>query len=669
MDGLQAVAQSILTPFSDPASRTWWLALVAAVGVSVGHHLAKNGDLRDLLGAVFPREVYRHRSNLLDVQLLLGRQILGVFVAGAALFTSWDLATHLGRWLNGSFGIPNLGAPPVAASILYALTLFIVWDASRFAVHWLLHRVGALWAFHQVHHSAEVLTPLTFHRVHPVESAAYQLRGVMITGTLGGLFFWLFQGAAADFTVLGVHGLGLLCNVAHGNLRHSHVWLRFPAAIEGWLISPAQHQIHHSVDRADYDSNYGTWLAVWDRMLGTLKRSGPKPVAAFGIPPEARNHNNDLLSAWIGPFAGLARAWLPAALLVLSMSATAQEAEETEERILLPVAESIVVYDADGTPRVTGSAQVIGAEALELFESNDIHHVLQGATGTTVRDEDGFGLRPNIGIRGANSDRSAKITLLEDGIPLAPAPYAAPAAYYFPMATRLVGVEIFKGPAAVQHGPQTIAGAINLLTRTIPDQPDAEVDIAYGLRNSSKFHVWAGTPGVLLEGVRVASAGFKELDGGGPTGFERSELMAKLGTREVELKLGYANELSNETYLGLHVDDYADDPYRRYPASSLGLMTWRRTQVELAWNAKRGRDFSARTVAYHHYLDRSWRKLNRFADGPDLHDLLQQPEAGQSAVFLAILRGDEDTANDDQNLMIGINDRSFHAGGVQHRGR
>ena len=251
---------------------------------------------------------------------------------------------------------------------------------------------------------------------------------------------------------------------------------------------------------------------------------------------------------------------------------------------------------------------------------------MEVATGTTVRDEDGFGLRPNIGIRGANSDRSAKITLLEDGIPLAPAPYAAPAAYYFPMSTRLVGVEIFKGPAAVQHGPQTIAGAINLLTRPIPEDTDGQVDLAYGLYNSSKIHVWAGTPGILLEGVRTASAGFKELEDGGPTGFERTELMAKLGTGDLELKLGYANELSHETYLGLHIDDFEEDPYQRYAASSLGLMSWRRTQAELAWDARLDRRFSTRTVAYHHYLDRSWRKLNRFQEGPDLHALLQGPE-------------------------------------------
>ena len=94
------------------------------------------------------------------------------------------------------------------------------------------------------------------------------------------------------------------------------------------------------------------------------------------------------------------------------------------------------------------------------FELDNIETVLQQVPWISTRNEDGFGLRPNIGIRGANSDRSAKITLMEDGIPLAPAPYAAPAAYYFPMSTRVVGVEVFKGPAATRFGPHTIGGAL-----------------------------------------------------------------------------------------------------------------------------------------------------------------------------------------------------------------
>ncbi|MCB9673573.1 MAG: TonB-dependent receptor [Alphaproteobacteria bacterium] len=366
-------------------------------------------------------------------------------------------------------------------------------------------------------------------------------------------------------------------------------------------------------------------------------------------------------------------------LLLLAAPAWADPGELDEAE----ADDTVIVYEPDGTPRVAGSANVVTEEELERFEYDDIGRVLSATPGVYVRGEDGFGLRPNIGLRGANSDRSAKITLLEDGVPLTPAPYAAPAAYYFPMATRMVGVEVFKGPAAIQHGPQTVGGAINLLTRRVPlGGPDGMVDFAYGMRNTAKLHAWAGTgterAGIVAEVTHLGTDGFKHLPDGGPTGFQRTDLMLKarvasdpaLATRHaLTLKLGWGQEHSHETYLGLHVDDYADDPYQRYAASALDDMQWRRTQVEATWQLDLSRAVRIRTTAYHHWLGRQWFKLNQFRSGPSLHGLLQSPEGGQSAVYLAILRGEQDPTTPDQALMLGTNDRAFHSFGVQTRVR
>ena len=135
----------------------------------------------------------------------------------------------------------------------------------------------------------------------------------------------------------------------------------------------------------------------------------------------------------------------------------------------------IIVYGDNQQIKEAGSAHQVSAEVLEQFEWNDIQQVLSLVPGVMTRTEDGFGLRPNIGIRGANSDRSAKVTLMEDGVLFAPAPYAAPAAYYFPMTTRLVGVEVFKGAASTRYGPQTVGGAVNVLTRSIPTKKSGRV--------------------------------------------------------------------------------------------------------------------------------------------------------------------------------------------------
>jgi Fe(3+) dicitrate transport protein len=208
----------------------------------------------------------------------------------------------------------------------------------------------------------------------------------------------------------------------------------------------------------------------------------------------------------------------------------------------------------------SGSAHVIRPKQLERFEHSDPHQVFLGVPGVYVRGEDGFGLRPNIGMRGALSDRSKKITLMEDGVLFGPAPYSAPAAYYFPMITRMHSVRVVKGPSAIAYGPHTVAGAIDLVTAPIPDGEHAMVDLAFGMYLSRKAHARVSTSGdvfgVLVEGVHEANNGFKHIDGlpDADTGYARNEVMGKarvsFGNEEtllhdLELKLGFSNENSN----------------------------------------------------------------------------------------------------------------------------
>jgi len=714
--------RALLAPVLDPAQRTFAPLLLGSVAVAVVTLMVL--DRTTLRGAwervrkgLLSSALWRHRSSVFDLQLAISKGLLKVMVTVPWAVGATSIALLTTRFL-ARFGTPAWMAPEWSVTAAYSLTLFVAWDASRYLLHRLMHAVPMLWEFHQVHHTAEVLTPLTHHRSHPLESALYALRGVMVTGVVAGIFVWAFGPSAQPLQLLGVGAIGLMLNAFGGNLRHSHVWITYGRA-ERWLISPAQHQLHHA--RGTDRTNYGSWLAIWDRLAGSLRMAGLERELEFGLLERQRNHEpDDLLGALVAPVREASRrltprlGWMLLLLLALPATASAEdlrretrraadesgeaegegsgddgesgggEDQEGGEDNEGDISEVITIVDRRGrTPRVAGSAHVIDEEELERFENDDIHRVLAPVPGVYVRDEDGFGLRPNIGLRGANSDRSAKITLEEDGVLLAPAPYAAPAAYYFPLATRLVGVEVFKGPAATSHGPNTVGGAVNLQTRGVPlSGATGGVDVAYGTYQTLKLHGHAGYGGVhggaVVEGVLLRSNGFKDLDGGGETGFLKGEVMAKgmlrtkpgapVGSR-LELKLGYAGERSNETYLGLSDSDYAENPDRRYAASRLGLMSWKRAQSELAWSLTLRDQFDLRVVGYYHHLNRSWRKLNRFAGGPPLHDLLAGGDAGQNAVFLAVLRGEEDTASADQMLLIGTNARVFHAGGIQARAR
>jgi Fe(3+) dicitrate transport protein len=683
---LTILCQSLVAPLVDPSARTFWPGLLVFGLIAIW--MAKGGGgfiarLQRGLGT----HLWRTGSSRLDLQLLVARQLLRTMGALPRLGGTWGLAVGLVHLLDATIGAPQ--TPRVAPWLLtigYTATLFIVWDLSRFLLHRWMHQVPWLWALHQVHHSAEALTPLTFHRVHPIESLLYDLRGVLTTALLAGVAYWLFRGAAIEFTLLGVHGLGLIANAVLGNLRHSHVWMGFGPRIERWCLSPAQHQLHHSQDPAHHGRNYGTWFSVWDRLCGTLLLAPKHAELRFGL-PHANHAPDDLVGALLSPLrCAILRLARPArrlalpGLIFLGLGNPAQAQDTDEDTQWTTNADGEMVVVAEGQmPRVAGSAHVIDEAELARHQYNDIHQVLGTIPGVYLRSEDGFGLRPNIGMRGGNSDRSAKITLMEDGVLLSPAPYAAPAAYYFPLVPRLTGVEVIKGAAAIRYGPQTIGGAINLLTRPVPNETIAAIDVGAGLHETVKAHGYAGGGGdrfgVLAEMAHLSSGGFKNLDTDGPTGFDRQDVMLKAQLRSamaadvfnsLTLKLGYGREMSNETYLGLTAADFAGDPNRRYAASHGDKMRWGRTQATLFWNLAAGTDFDVRTAVYHHRLKRSWTKLNGFAGGPALYDLLaDDPNTGQGATYMAILQGKEDTASADQLLMRGTNDRQFDNYGVQ----
>ena len=332
--------------------------------------------------------------------------------------------------------------------------------------------------------------------------------------------------------------------------------------------------------------------------------------------------------------------------------------------------------------RMSGSAALLDEQELGRFQHNDVHSIVTRVPGVYVRGEDGFGLRPNIGMRGANSDRSKKITLMEDGILFGPAPYSAPAAYYFPLMARIVGLEVFKGPAAVMFGPNTIGGALNFVTRTIPDELDAGVDLSWGMYNTARLHGWVGGSndwgGLLLEAAHIQSDGFKDIDfSDRHTGFSLSEftLAGQVHTDEyarivhrLEVRAGYSREASNETYLGLTAADYADDPRRRYIASDLDRMEWWRTSARATYRMEIDDDAEFSLTAYRHDLDRSWRKLDGFRSGPDLFAILRDP-SGQRRLFHDILRGAEDSVAPEEALILGTNARRFVSQGVQALGQ
>lgn len=270
---------------------------------------------RSLLGWMFPARVWWHRSAREDYALLFVRAALrALFLAPLAIATV-PLAARICARLTetfGSAGPASLSGAQVGA--LFTVVAFVADDLGRYVLHYLAHRVPVLWELHKVHHSAEVMTPFTVHRVHPIEAWLNGLRGAATTAVVAGVLAWAFPGRIRGWEILGVDALGFLWTVTGANLRHSHVWLSYGRVLEHVLISPAQHQIHHSQEPHHHDRNFGSAFALWDWLFGTLYVTRGREDLRFGLPRALRNHRPGVVWMLVDPLLAIARMALPAAL-------------------------------------------------------------------------------------------------------------------------------------------------------------------------------------------------------------------------------------------------------------------------------------------------------------------------------------------------------------------
>jgi Fe(3+) dicitrate transport protein len=369
--------------------------------------------------------------------------------------------------------------------------------------------------------------------------------------------------------------------------------------------------------------------------------------------------------------------------LALSLSATSVLAEESSDPQASVELDTVYITGGkDEIRRLPGSATLIDQEALETFEYTDIHRILNAVPGVNLQEEDGYGLRPNIGLRGTSPERSKKVTLMEDGVLFGPAPYSAPAAYYFPNVSRMSAVEVFKGPATTQYGPSTIGGAINLVSRPIPYAAEGELDVQYGQYNFQRYNAHYGEQigdfGYLIEGLNVSTDGFKEIDGqsNASTGFERNDVNLKTSWQSIgevsqlfQVKLGYADEKSDETYLGLTRDDLEAKSNRRYSASQLDNLEWDHQQIQLSHTLEFDSGLVIHSDVYRNTFQRDWLKLNAFnTDVTTIQDVLKNPDQGSNPDFYKVLTGESGSGTEAEQLKIGNNGREYISQGIQTRG-
>ncbi|MBL8584164.1 MAG: sterol desaturase family protein [Rhizobiaceae bacterium] len=283
---MEAVLEAVLAAFGDYSFRLMPLYLVATLAIALCIFMFRYGfsALPGFLRWIAPTEIYAHPSHMVDIKLLLFSQaltVLGLFntvvirtativltmtvVGGLA---GLELHDYRWSWLQIAF-----------ATLLLALVM----DFCTYWVHRVHHEYPVLWPFHSVHHSAEVMTPVTVYRKHPVYDLISDAATAVVTGVITGLILLAFS---RNINIAGIGGANVvfvIFNVLGSNFRHSHVWISYGRALEHIFISPAQHQIHHSRAVVHHDKNYGEVFAFWDWMFGTLYIPEGREDIEFGL--------------------------------------------------------------------------------------------------------------------------------------------------------------------------------------------------------------------------------------------------------------------------------------------------------------------------------------------------------------------------------------------------
>lgn len=281
-----------------------------------------------------------------------------------------------------------------------------------------------------------------------------------------------------------------------------------------------------------------------------------------------------------------------------------------------------IIGSVEQSREIAGAAHVVASADLEAFGTVDIARALRRVPGTSIQSEDGYGLRPNISIRGTPTERSSRITLLEDNVLIAPAPYAAPSAYYFPSFGRINSVEVLKGPAAISQGPYTIGGALNLLSTPIPDRRSGQLKMEGGSDNTWRTHAWYGDSDGrtewMVETQQWKSDGYQEIDRStAKTGLDKADYVAKFAFssdpaaniyQRLDIKLQSSEEDSEQSYLGLSDLDFRQNPLRRYGLSELDKLHNTHDQVVLSWHIEPSPSLNFFVTAYNNNTARAWYK-------------------------------------------------------------
>ena len=270
MDLLSQFFSTLVVSFTDLGSRLAVFYLCITVLIVAVLWIVR-GRPTTFLEYLLPKEVYLHKSNIVDIKIFFFNSLL----SAGGLFTAVTMTPLMTTTvLNALISVTGTSSAPVdltfAKLALATAIMILTLDFCKYWAHRLHHETSILWPFHALHHSAEIMTPLTANRNHPMFLGLRAFLYRVLVGSVQALILFLLMGKIEILAIGTVNAGYFMFNALGSNLRHSHVWLSYGPVFEHVFISPAQHHVHHSIDPKHYNKNYGEVFAIWDLVFGTL---------------------------------------------------------------------------------------------------------------------------------------------------------------------------------------------------------------------------------------------------------------------------------------------------------------------------------------------------------------------------------------------------------------
>ena len=304
MDYFFDYTSQITNQFIDPKKRVFLFYILISILIAAAWFMInKKLSLKKTLIKIFDKKIFFSKSAKSDYKIFLINQLIMMLVS-PFLITQLTIATalyfyfHTIDWLSAGMFV---GIAKIYIILSFTIFQFTIDDFSKYIVHRFMHKWPVLWALHKVHHSATVLTPMTVFRTHPLEGIIFSLRSA-ITQAIGiSLFFYLFGNLVSLYTIVGVNIFVFVFNILGSNLRHSHIGIRYWKWLEYIFISPAQHQLHHSIAFEHHDKNFGAALAIWDWLFGSLHHSVEFETLHLGIKKDQKETTHNLRNLYFDP--------------------------------------------------------------------------------------------------------------------------------------------------------------------------------------------------------------------------------------------------------------------------------------------------------------------------------------------------------------------------------